>query len=201
MPSLKFFYLYNFCEIDKIKLLDQSKSLELLYLTGNFSYFSLDSLLNLKELVILGTINKYFNLDIFKNICNRLQRLTVSFNNIDDETFYKLFDGHHFSNLSELRFIQCDMGTISHSFIDRFPMLRELYIEQCDLVTIEHDCFKSLKNLNKIDIRQNLIKSIGNNAFANNINLETVNLCDNEIELFDTQFTGLYPVKIVVETH
>ena len=53
-------------------------TIEELHLHGNFSNFNLDSLVNLRELSIAGYIDKSFNFELFKNLCNQLENLNSS---------------------------------------------------------------------------------------------------------------------------
>ena len=92
---------------NQMKLLIPFQSIENLDLQWDFSYLDLDNLVNLKQLKLAGTINDNFNFEIFKNLCNQLEELFISFTNIDDHNFFKIFDGLHFTNLHNLIISEC----------------------------------------------------------------------------------------------
>ena len=87
------------------KLLDQLHDIEQLNLHGNYSYFNLDNFVNLKTLILEGTIKEDFNFKLFKKLCIQLEDLTISSSEINDKILFKLFDGHHFSNLIALKIV------------------------------------------------------------------------------------------------
>lgn len=91
-------------------LLNHSPNIEL-SLDGCLSNFNLDELIRLKNLKLLGNIMKDFNYDIFKNLCNKLIVLTIGCPNIENEMLIKMFNGLHFSNLSNF-FIRSDKKLI-----------------------------------------------------------------------------------------
>lgn len=88
-----------------------------------------------------------------------------SINNIDEKTLVKLLDGHNFSNLQKLSFINCNLNILKKEFINRFPMLRQLFIIGCNLEVIEHDAFSNLKQLNCLDLSQNRLKFFEKDLF------------------------------------
>ena len=74
------------CTIDDhfiTSVFNQVQHIEKLILCGKFSYFNIDSLVNLKFLSLYGTINEGFNIDLFKSLCDQLDSLTVDLKNID----------------------------------------------------------------------------------------------------------------------
>ena len=176
----------------------QIQSIENLSLNGDFSYFNLDNLINLRSLTLTGTIKDDFNFDIFMNLCNQLQELTISYTNIDAHNLYKLFDGHHFSNLKTLALIVCDTR-IDKKFIDRFPMLRKFYIHRCNLELSELDVFSNLKQLHFLDLSENRINL---SASSNMKSLQTLDLSNNECSIEDPELIGLKKsVKILIENN
>lgn len=126
-------------------------SLECIALRGNFSYLNLDNFINLKRLSLCGNINESFNFELFKKLCNQLESLSVEIENFDEENFFKLFDGHHFSNLKHLNLFGCCIKSVKRKFIDQFPMLQDLYMNTCKIELIENDVFSNLKQLEILD--------------------------------------------------
>ena len=102
LNSLRRLYISITCKIDEkiiTGLLEQLPTIQQLYLHGNFSYINLDSLVNLRELSIAGYIDEKFNIDLFKNLCNQLEILKIVLANLDEKSFFKLFDGCNFPYL------------------------------------------------------------------------------------------------------
>ena len=176
------------CTIDDnyiTQLLDQLQYIENLCLCGDFSYFSFDSFVNLKLLSLEGTINESFNMEIFKNLCYQLEGLKINLTNIDDKTFFKLFNCHNFSNLQKLSIVKCNLSILKKEFISRFPMLSELFIIGCNLEVIEHDVFSNLKQLFCLDLSQNKLKFIEKDTFSNLEKLQTLDLSKNQSSNFE----------------
>ena len=69
-------------------ILDQVSHIERLFLNGTFSYFNLDSLVNLKMLTLIGNINDSFNIELFKNLSKQLRVLKITLINIDEKRFF-----------------------------------------------------------------------------------------------------------------
>lgn len=113
--------------------LERLHSIEDISLCGSFSYLNFDHLLNLKCLSLEGTLSEGFNFDFLKNLCTQLESLEVSFTNIDDKTFFKLFDDHHFPNLVRIDITDCDIKIVKKSFMDKFPMVQYLNMNECSL--------------------------------------------------------------------
>ena len=176
-------------------------SLEDIKLHGTFSYFNLDKFMNLKKLSLYGNINKSFNFELFKNLSNQLEHLWIQFyltTLVDEETFLKMFEGRHFSNLKFLYLNQCCcMKSLKKNFIDRFPTLEDFRMIKCDIETIDNDAFSNFTQLAYIDLSENLINFIGKNAFSNLINLKGMNLSFNKLTHFDAQFNGLASSELV----
>ena len=170
-------------------ILDQVQHVETLFLNGNFFYFNLDNFVNLKELLLQGTVEENFNFELFKNLCNQLEDLKICLPNIDNKTFFKLLD-HRFSYLLRLKFRQ-QIKTIDKNFIDRFPMLKELKMSECDIEKIENDALSNLKQLEYIDLSRNSLESFEKNFFLSLKNLDTVDLQFNKLKNFDPEFAGL----------
>ena len=174
-----------------ITLFNLLPNLETLYLEGNFSYFNLDNLVNLKRLTLAGKIGHDFNMEIFKNLCNQLEELTLSFKNFDDRTFLQLFKGYHFSNLKKLIFRESYVKRVDKNFIDRFPIIERLWIVLCDLEIIDDNAFSNVKHLYYIDFSNNRISFIPKNAFSNLKNLKTLYLISNGLNNLDREYIGV----------
>ena len=168
-----------------------SQSLQELELYGNFSYFNLDNFVNLKILSIDGTIDESFNFELFKNLCNQLESLSISFTDIDFKALFKLFDGCHFPYLQYLSLSECFIERVDKHFINRFPLLSNLYITKCHIETIEDEAFSNLKQLFHLSLSENQIRFIGKNAFSNLNNLKILNLANNGLTDIDREFIGL----------
>jgi hypothetical protein len=98
LPSLTRLYLYISGTIDEYKvtrLLDQLQHIQELYFNGKLSYFNLDSLVNLRELSLSGTIDERFNFELFKNLCKQLENLKIEIKNIDENAFVNLFGDYN----------------------------------------------------------------------------------------------------------
>ena len=81
------------------RLLDQVPHIEELKLGGKLSYFKLDNFVNLRVISLAGRIDEKFNLELFKNLCDQLEDIKIRFDNIDEKTLFKMFDGYNFQYL------------------------------------------------------------------------------------------------------
>ena len=140
------------------KLLDQLKNIQKLYLRGDISYLNLDDLFNLKLIYIEGTLSTNFNFELFKNLSKQLECLMISFSNIDEKTFAKLFDGLNFPYLIDFHIWECNMKRLNKEFLNHFPMLIQLCLTDCNIEIIEQDSFSNLKQLNYLDLIKNSIE-------------------------------------------
>lgn len=181
----------NIINQNVIENFERLPNLKSLTLEGNLSYFNLDKLVNLEYLSLSGNIMNKFNFEIFKNLCNQLTGLTIGFINIDEQTLFEMFDGHHFSNLRGLIFIRCYIKRVHKNFIDRFPMIKNLSIVGSELEVIEPDAFSNAKQLDYLNLSGNMISSIPKNAFSNLKNLETLILINNELESLEREYIGV----------
>ena len=82
-----------------LKLIENLHYIEILHLSGQLSYFNLDSLSNLKKLDLNGTIMDDFNVHLFDNLCNQLEYIHIRCYNFDDKHLEKLFYGRNFPYL------------------------------------------------------------------------------------------------------
>ena len=73
--------------------------IEGLCLDSYLSYFNLDNFFNLRVLSLGCNLEENFNLKFFKNLCNQLESIQI---NIEEKTFFKLFDGYNFPSLVDL---------------------------------------------------------------------------------------------------
>lgn len=191
LPSLEFLGLTMSCSIDEniiSQLLDQVPHIQELRLFGNFSHFNLDHLVNLKQLLLLGTINENFDYDLLKNLCNQLEILKIVLTNSD----VNKLSGHHFPNLQNFCISNCNVKILKKEFFDRFPMLQNLFINDCNLEEIENDAFSNLKQLLFLDLSKNRLKFIEKNTFSNLKNLQILDLSKNELTNLDLEFIGVH---------
>ena len=164
----------------------------------------MDNFINLTKLTIDGNILENFNFELFKNLCNQLELLAIRFFNFNEKSFFKLFDGHHFSNLKYLYLHKCCcMKSLKNDFFfDRFPMLQHLSMDGFDIKMIEHDAFSNLEQLEFIDLSYNLLNFVGKNAFSNLKNLKSLNLSHNQLKYLDPEYIGLgNSVKIFIDNN
>ena len=194
LPSLTKLYLNFSGQIDNDKLaiiLDQVTQIKELYLEGNFSYLNLDSLVNLRMLELSGTIAENFNFELFKNLCDQLENIKIELNNIDGETFIKLFDGYNFPYLTDFSVKYFNVKRLKKEFFNRFSTLRRLEIHNCNFEVIERDSLSNLEELCLLDLSDNQIKYIEKNVFSSLKDLQRVDLNFNNIGYLDRKFIGL----------
>ena len=174
-------------------------NIETLELSGKFSYLSLDRLSNLKRIKLFGTIMNDFDFDLFDNLCNQLESITISSQNIDDECLSKLFYGRNFPYLSSLFLTHTTITKLEKENFNGFPMLRLLFIsERKQLRIIENDVFSNLKKLSILVLMFNCLENIKENAFSNLENLENLKLILNQLTSLDPKsFVGLRSLKIL----
>ena len=194
LPSLTNLSLSFFRCINKdivTSVLNQVPFIQELCLQGNLFYLNLDNLVNLRKLSLSGYIKENFNFELFKNLCNQLESIKINLGNIDEKTFFKLFDGYNFQYLVDLTIEFLDNKRLTKEFIDRLPIHRQLNINNCGIEVIEHDSFSNMKQLTLLNLRSNKIKVIEENAFSNLKNLQKLDVSDNYLKNFDPKFVGL----------
>ena len=189
MYSLRDLTLYIESEINNdslTKLFEAFPHIEELFLDGKFSNINLDSFFYLKKLTFSGNLLNDFNFDVFKNICNKLEKLSIGFDNINNKSIYKLLYGHHFSNLLGLVIRSSKITRLGNIF-DGFPMLQSLIVYQStQLKMIDKYAFSNLKNLKKLELSFNReLSEINPNLFSSLENLEELNLGNNKLRNFD----------------
>ena len=179
LPSLRYLDLSaDTINIDD-KILDQLQHIENITLHGNLSNFNLDSLSNLKFLSLSGTLDKGFNFELFKNLCNRLEFMMIGFEDMDEKTFVKLFDGCYFTHLESFYLSHLKTPRLKKELFKPFTKLGYLFIYNCEIDIIEHDWFCDLKKLCSLTLITNKISRIEENAFSMLDNLRTLELIYN----------------------
>ena len=157
-----------------LKLTEYLPYIEILYLYGYLSYFSLDELSNLKELHLSHTIMDDFNFDLFDNLCKQLEYIEISCTNFDDKCIKKFFFGRN------------------------FPFLTTIYINSSTRdINLQKNLFDGLQTLQKLDFSLcNNVRIIDNEAFSNLVELQDLNLTDTYIEFIDKSvFSNLINLK------
>lgn len=151
-------------------------NIEELHLHGQFSSINFDSFVNLKKISLYGNLLDDFNFDVFDNICNRLKEINVKLENMNDESFTRLFYGRNFPNLLQLNIVSSKITRLEKELFDGFPNLKAL---------------KASKNKE--------LKTIAKDAFSNSTNLRYLYLVNNQLtvlhpELFSclTNFKHLF---------
>ena len=195
LPSLTRLYLtFDGIIDDHIvrELFHQLPYIKELYLEGTISYFNLDDFINLRQLSLAGFIDEEkFNFELFKNLSEQLEDLTISLANIVQQTYFKLFDGYKFPNLLNYTLGRFNMKRVKKEFIYQFPELRRLQISDCNVEVIERDSFSHLKKLCWLILRRNQIEFIEKKAFSKLINLQKLDLSNNRLANFDPKFVCL----------
>ena len=157
----------------------------------NVSYFNLDNFVNLRVLEIGGKINEKFNFGLFKNLCNRLEKIKISILNIDEKTLFKLIHGCNFPYLVDFTIESLYLKRLKKEFLNRLPKPKRLTITDCKIEVIEHDSFSNFQQLTSLNLSQNRIGLIEKNAFSKLKNLKKLDLSKNRLTIFDPKFIGL----------
>ena len=207
LPSLRRLNLhFENCRIDskiQLELLDLLPSIEYLTLNVHYShrmsdlsYFNLDSLVNLKSLSLTGKLNKDFNFDLFKNICNRLEDLSINLYDIDNKSLAKLFYAHRFPFIQTFSiYLPIETTKLEKNLFNGFPMLQSLSVNYNN---IDRDAFSDLKQLISLDLGYNCIYSLDNMIFSCLINLKYLNLRGNEIKCIEANlFSNLKNLRVL----
>ena len=209
LPSLRHFSLdFHQLKIDSTiesKLFDKLPSIQHLCLTGRFSHFNLDSLVNLKSLSLTGQPNKDFNFDLFKNICNKLVVLRINLMDIDNKFIDTMFFDHSFSILTSLSISSSKsiIDKIEKEFFFAFPMLQSLII--CNKFpylapssSIDPEAFSNLKQLISLDLSGNGINSLKRSCFSGLDKLKYLNLSQNRFEsIGENVFSSLKNLRVL----
>lgn len=189
MSSLKLFDLVipRMNEDNTTRIFDQLQNIQDLKLSGNLYYFNLDSFvnLNLKSILLCGNICDGFNLNLFKNISNQLDEVSLFIPEIKYEEIIKMFNGHNFTNLHTLIISRCKVRKIEKKFMDQFPNLRKFCMVDCKVEKIEDNAFSNLKELTVLDLSQNLLESIYKRDFSELVNLEYFVMIKNRLKIME----------------
>ena len=155
------------------------------------SDFNLDNIIHLQELSLNGSLDKDFDYDLIKNLCNQLTDLTINCSNFDDESMNKLFVDHHFPNLSKLRIMNTKITKLGTDFNSRFQQLRDLTIYNNREIRIDCDTFSSLKQLTRLKLTENYFTiDVDKKAFSELTNLEYLKISGKFI-IKEFMFTNL----------
>ena len=166
-------------------IFDQLQQIEELNLDGNFYYFKLDNFVNLRNLSLCGTLFDDFNFELFKNLSNQLDELSMFIPNIDYQIITKLLNGHNFSNLISLMIDRCNIKRIEKKFIDQFSSLQILHMTKCNIETIEDNAFSNLKGLISLNLSDNLLTKLYKRDFSQLVDLKLILLVRNRIEFLE----------------
>ena len=173
------------------RLLKQVPHIQQLHLNGDLCYFNLDNFVNLRKLSLYGIINKNFNFELLKNLSSQLEDITIGFTNIDEEKFFKLFNGYKFPYLEDFTIEYLYINRLKKEFIDRLPIHKRLSTSECYIRTVENDSFSNMQQLISLDLSRNRIELIEENTFINLKNLQKLDLSHNRLTKFDRNFIGL----------
>ena len=188
LPSLKEFNLITYFIHKRFstQIFGNLSTIKELRIDAGFTDINLDDLVNLEKLTIFGDIGRNFNFDLFKNICNHLQELSIILGNIANEHINELFYGLNFPNLVKLHIVKSQVAMLEKNMFEGFPMLQSLTLnENKRLRKIDNDAFSSLTNLVELDLKNNSIVSINQKHFAPLGNLKYLNLMNNRLKKFD----------------
>lgn len=176
-----------------IKLLEICPNIEKLHLSDTFSNINLDYFVNLKNLSLYDNLMDDFNFDLFKNICNQLEELEISFINMNDEIISKLLYGHNFPNLSKLNISCSNITRLEKRLFDGFPMLQSLKLsDNRKFKTIDRDTFSNSKNLTQLDFFHNNLSELDAELFSCLKNLEKLDLSYNKLTHFDLKIMDYF---------
>ena len=170
-----------------------------LEIKGIFSDINIDDLVNLEKLSISGSIDKNFNFDLLKNVCNHLKELTIINSHFDQETISKLFYCVNFPNLFKLIMKRVSLK-LEKKLFESFPNLKSLSIIDNPMyfntLQIDNDAFSDLTNLVCLDLRKNYFDTINQEYFSGLINLEILDLSLNRIKCIEANtFSALKNLK------
>lgn len=104
------------------KIFENLPNITALRIGGCFSNLNLDSLVNLENLFLEGSINQDLNYGLLKNLSNHLQKL-IFYIKFDDEQIRKLFYDHTFPCLYSLKIENSKMKKIKKEMFKGFPIL------------------------------------------------------------------------------
>ena len=112
-----------------------------------------------------------FNFDLFENICEQLEEISIEVRNLDDKFLAKLFYGHNFPYLHKLVLRKCQITKFEKKFFDRdFQFLKYCHVNF--LGDIDVNMFSDLKflktlYLNNIIVLEGIIVADFKKLFIN----------------------------------
>ena len=181
-----------------LKLIEYLPYIEVLHLNGDFSYFNLDSLTNLKRLQLYGRIMDDFNFNLFDNLCNQLEFIVIKCLNLDDKYLEKLFYGRNFPYLTCL-FILDSLANfkLEKKLFDGLRMLKYMiFFQNKTLGKIDKDTFSNLLDLQELRLSYSCIEFIDKTLFSNLINFKKLNICGNRLEsIEENSFSNLHNLE------
>ena len=176
-----------------IKLLEICPNIEKVNLSNTFSNINLNCFVNLKNLSLYGNLMDDFNFDLFKNICNQLEDLSIELFNMNDEIISKLLYGHNFPNLSKLNISCSKITRLEKRLFDGFPILQSFKLsDNRELKTIDKDTFSNLKNLTHLDFFHSNLSEFDPELFSCLKNLEKLDLSYNKLTHFDLKIMDYF---------
>lgn len=182
-----------------IQFLDYLPTIEYLTLKGVLADFNLESLVKLKNLSLIGLIDKQFNFDLFKNrLCFQLEQIWINAPNLEDKCLSHMFFGCHFPILKSLLICASDyIENIEKKLFDGFPTLQALTISNhIRLGTIDQDAFSNLKQLIYLNLRDNCIQSFCKMHFSALEKLKYLRLSKNKLQRIEENlFSSLSNLK------
>ena len=182
------------------QLFNQLQHVELLTLKGSLFYVKLANLSNLKELSLeIQYIREDYFLELFKNVCKDLTKLSISFTFLTNERIIEnLLNELSFPNLCHLSINTLGkIKRLEKKCFEGFPMLQSVNISN-DKYKVELDCdvFSNSKQLVKLELKKNGLTSLNKQLFLELINLEYLDLsCNNLCTIEDETFSGLENLK------
>ena len=207
-----------------LKFIENLSYIEILNLRGKLSYINLDSLFNLKSLALKGKIMDDFNFDLFYNLFNQLEYISISCTNLDDKYIEKLFYGRNFPYLTSFfiansfenitlekelfdglrtlqklkMFFSKHVQIIDTNVFSNLIELQELDLNDTYIEFIDKTLFSNLINLKKFSLSRNRLKSIEENSFSNLHNLEYLDMSFNRLRSLSAKsFVGLDNLKVL----
>ena len=107
---------------------------------------------------------------------------------IDEEIFFKLFDGCNFPYQVDLAIDFIYINRLTKEFINQLPSLRKLNISCCNNRTWFIFKFATAQFVNFV--RKNETKFIEEKTFSNLKNLQKIDLSKNRLTIYDRNFIG-----------
>lgn len=182
------------------QLFNQLQHVEILTLKGYLFYVKLANLSNLKELSFeIRYITEDYFLELFKNVCKDLTKLSISFTFLTNERIIEnLLNELSFPNLFHLSINTLGkIKRLEKKCFDGFPRLQSVNISNDKYkLEFDYDVFSNSKQLAKLELKNNGLTSLNKQLFLELINLEYLDLsCNNLCTIEDDTFSGLENLK------